>query len=87
MKVGDLVELSQLGWAHSHYEHRKSKYGIVLGIADVQRLMMSERFPRYKDITAYRIRWFDKQGNPVKNVIGFERKMIKHLNKKKRSDV
>tara|TARA_R110000868_G_scaffold94364_3_gene260389 strand:- start:468 stop:722 length:255 start_codon:yes stop_codon:yes gene_type:complete len=84
MKVGDLVELSQLGWAHSYYEHRKSKYGIVLGIVDEQRLMMNGR---YKDNIAYRIRWFDKQGNPVKNVIGFERKMIKHMNKKKSSNV
>jgi len=84
VKVGDLVELSQLGWAHSHYEHRTSKYGIILGIADDQKLMMNGR---YKDVIAYRIRWFDGQGNPVKNVIGFERKMIKHLNKKKSSNV
>jgi len=84
VKVGDLVELSQFGRARSRYEHRTSKYGIVLGIADEQKLMMSGR---HKDVIAYRIRWFDREGNPVKNVIGFERKMIKFLNKKKRTNV
>ena len=84
MKVGDLVEMSHYGCKRSRYEHRHAKYGIVTAIVDDQALMMSGR---YKDVISYRVRWFDNQGNPLVALAGFERKSLKFLNKKKKSNV
>ncbi len=84
MKVGDLVQLSAYGKKNSFYAHRKAKYGIVIKIYDDQMLMMNDTL---KDIVAYRVRWFDDQGSPVEPIRGHERKSLKFLNKKKRSNV
>jgi len=84
MKVGDLVQLSAYGKRNAFYTHRMAKYGIVVKIYDDQMLMMNDTL---KDIVAYRVRWFDNQGNPVESTTGHERKSLKFLNKKKRSNV
>ena len=88
MKVGDLVQLSAYGKENSYYTIRNAKYGIVVRIEDDQLLM---RNGDLKDIVSYRVRWFDKQGNPIETVmggtVGTQRIMLKFLNKKKRSNV
>jgi hypothetical protein len=84
MKVGDLVQLSSYGKKKSYYPIRSAKYGVILGIIDDQMIM---RDNSYKDVVAYRVRWFDKQGNPIDHIKHFQRIMLKFLNKKKRSNV
>lgn len=84
MKVGDLVQLSAYGKSNSYYTIRNAKYGIILGIIDDQ---VMTRDDSYKDVVAYRVRWFDEQGNPIDHVKHFQRIMLKFLNKKKRSIV
>ena len=84
MKVGDLVQLSAYGKKNSYYIYRKSKYGIIMHIEDDQLLMIDDTL---KDIISYRVRWFDKQGMPIETVVGCQRKFLKFLNKKKRSNV
>ena len=84
MKVGDLVQLSAYGKSNSYYMYRNAKYGIVLGIVDDQLLMRDDTL---KDIVAYRVRWFDEQGNPIVGTRHYQRIMLKFLNKKKRSNV
>lgn len=84
MKVGDLVQLSAYGKSNSYYAFRKAKYGIITEICDDQKLMVDNTL---KDIVAYRVRWFDDQGNLMDVVRGFERKCLKFLNKNKQSNV
>jgi len=87
VKVGDLVQLSAYGKSNSYYSIltiRNAKYGIILGIIEDQVIMRDNSF---KDVVAYRVRWFDKQGNPIDYTKHFQRIMLKFLNKKKRSNV
>ena len=84
MKVGDLVQLSAYRKSNSYYAFRNAKYGIILDIVDDQVLMRGDT---YKDVVAYRVRWFDEQGNPMERTKHYQRIMLKFLNKKKRSNV
>jgi len=77
MKVGDLVKVSVYGNRHAHYTFRNAKYGIVVSIENDQMIMMNGS---YKDIIAYRVRWFDHSGNPI-GLGGFVRSSLKFLNK------
>ena len=81
MKVGDLVQLTEYGNTCISSYFRDSKYGIILNADEVP-------LTGYDRYVTYRIRWFDRQGKPMRAcVYGFTFIMLKSLNKNNNSSV